>query len=308
MKQQKQETILDRISSDRELLGYVIEGMKTPYQRYLAKLIIDSVEVVARRELPWEYKSLIHYGEEDFCRGGSFRVMYGLEGENRLAWHREAAKALGEEVCRSVLFEEDEGLILFVRDGTKFRPGRPGDSSYDFVRRLSADGNLSDISIDTPPSWGEELFVNKHNLDAYAYAWYDASHLSDPKRLEKKRVRREAVWRETLRLMGCEPYASSQLPPPSEWGDEISETTAGNSAASPPTSALSEKPLSAKERTNLLALVGALLELVQSPRNGRDTDAAVIRELLDNYSEKPGISQRNLEAKFPEAKRVLRGA
>lgn len=66
-----------------------------------------------------------------------------------------------------------------------------------------------------------------------------------------------------------------------------------------------EKPLVAKERTALLNIVGALVELVQNPRPDRNSDAAVIRELVENYGDKHGISTSNLTRKIPEAKRNL---
>ena len=53
------------------------------------------------------------------------------------------------------------------------------------------------------------------------------------------------------------------------------------------------------------AIIGALLELVRSPRKGRDSDAAVIRELIENYTDKPGISKTTLEGKFADARRRL---
>jgi hypothetical protein len=62
---------------------------------------------------------------------------------------------------------------------------------------------------------------------------------------------------------------------------------------------------SARESKTHLNIIGALLELVQSPRAGRDSDAAVIRELVENYPDKQGISKRTLEDKFAQAKRSL---
>lgn len=67
-----------------------------------------------------------------------------------------------------------------------------------------------------------------------------------------------------------------------------------------------EKPLAAKERTNHLNVIGVLLELLRSPRPGRDTEAAIIKEMLENYPDKAGISKRNLETKFAEAKKSLK--
>lgn len=69
--------------------------------------------------------------------------------------------------------------------------------------------------------------------------------------------------------------------------------------------AIDEKPLSTRERTAYLNIIGAMLELIKSPRPGRDTDAAVIEELVENYKDKYGISESNLNRKFPEAKRSL---
>lgn len=63
--------------------------------------------------------------------------------------------------------------------------------------------------------------------------------------------------------------------------------------------------LSPRAETTYLNIIGALLELVRTPRDGRDSDAAVIRELIENYSDKPGISKTTLEAKFADARRRL---
>lgn len=66
-----------------------------------------------------------------------------------------------------------------------------------------------------------------------------------------------------------------------------------------------DKTLSARERDTLLNIIGALVELIQTPRPGRDSDAAVINEMLSNYSDKPGIKERTLQEKFAAAKRSL---
>ena len=70
--------------------------------------------------------------------------------------------------------------------------------------------------------------------------------------------------------------------------------------------AMPKGPEDTRERKSLLNIIGALVELIKSPRSGRDTDAAVIAELLDNYGEKQGISERTLKGKFAEARRTLR--
>lgn len=64
-------------------------------------------------------------------------------------------------------------------------------------------------------------------------------------------------------------------------------------------------PLHQRAENTYLTIIGALLELVRNPRPGRDSDAAVIRELIENYSDKPGISKTTLEARFADARRRL---
>jgi len=69
-----------------------------------------------------------------------------------------------------------------------------------------------------------------------------------------------------------------------------------------------EKPLGTNERRALMNIIGAMLEMLKNPRPGREDDAAIIRELVANYDDKHGISESNLNRKFPEAKRSLRGS
>lgn len=66
------------------------------------------------------------------------------------------------------------------------------------------------------------------------------------------------------------------------------------------------KLLHPKRETTYLNAIGALVELIQSPRPGRDSEAAVIRELLANYGERPGIGKRTLETIFPMARQRLK--
>lgn len=67
-----------------------------------------------------------------------------------------------------------------------------------------------------------------------------------------------------------------------------------------------ERPLHPKRETTYLNTIGALVELIQSPRPGRGSDAAVIRELLENYGDRPGIGERTLEKIFPMARERLK--
>lgn len=66
-----------------------------------------------------------------------------------------------------------------------------------------------------------------------------------------------------------------------------------------------DKPLSQRERTTYLNTIAVLVELMQSPKSDRDSEAAIIREMLNNYDDRPGISKRKLEDVFRDAKRSL---
>ena len=66
-----------------------------------------------------------------------------------------------------------------------------------------------------------------------------------------------------------------------------------------------DKPLIERERENLMNIIGALLELIKSPKENRNSNADVIKELLANYSDKPGIKERTLQEKFAAATRSL---
>lgn len=68
---------------------------------------------------------------------------------------------------------------------------------------------------------------------------------------------------------------------------------------------MADKPLQNRERETLMTIIGVMLELLKTPKSGRDSDAAVIKEMLDNYGDKPGIKERTLQEKFPAAKRIL---
>lgn len=69
-----------------------------------------------------------------------------------------------------------------------------------------------------------------------------------------------------------------------------------------------ERPLLPRERDGLLNIIGGLLELLQDQRPTRaetTNQTKIIEALVAAYNDKNGISQRNLEAKFAEAKRGL---
>ena len=66
------------------------------------------------------------------------------------------------------------------------------------------------------------------------------------------------------------------------------------------------KAMGKRGETSYLNIIGGLLELIQTPRLDRGSEAAVIRELVKNYSDIDGISKSQLEKTFAAAKRSLK--
>jgi hypothetical protein len=64
-------------------------------------------------------------------------------------------------------------------------------------------------------------------------------------------------------------------------------------------------PMGERERRGLLVTIAALLTLLLNHRPGRNSQAAVISELLSNYPEKEGISTTSLENRFAAGNRLL---
>lgn len=221
MRDAKPTTILERIARDSSTLSLILEGTRDPYQHYIADLILRSSAIAERAKLPWEYKSLTHFGEEDFVETGNVYLEVGRDGLTPRNWHSLAAKELARSVTRNLIYEDDEGLVIYLQDKGGFRPARTGDAHYDFVKRMMADGMAWDYVMDKPPTWANELFIGTLNYDAYAAMWFDSTSISDPAHALRKRFRREAVWMETLRLSGREPFASLVVPEPGKWGETL---------------------------------------------------------------------------------------
>lgn len=167
----------------------------------LAKLVLASEQVAARSLLPWEYKSLAEYGEEDFIVNGDWSWVWPDK-----AWQRDAMIAFSTRIT-SNLWYHDEGLLFYVPDGDGYRLARKGDAAYDFICRLIEDESVGDLTFCSAPSWAQELFIGRANLESYRIMWGYQGDLSDPLHEQAKSMRRDAVYRETLRR-GC-----TEVPP-----------------------------------------------------------------------------------------------
>lgn len=59
------------------------------------------------------------------------------------------------------------------------------------------------------------------------------------------------------------------------------------------------------DRDTLLKIIGALLKLLAEPRSGTSNTTTVINSLIELYPKTAGLSERNLQKKFAEAKQRL---
>lgn len=203
MKQYEKTTILERLVAEFPAnLNKVLDATKNSHTKYIAELILNSRAIADRSILDWDFKSLTQIGEEDFVNSGSvWHLRDILHGPIPTNWHSGMSKTFGDSVCRNLWYFESEGLILYVKTESGFRPAVKGDAAFDFVQRLLLDEMTVGLEIDKPPSWANELFVNALNLKAHSTIWNDNTNTKHELYASMKRAKSEAVWRETKWLM-----------------------------------------------------------------------------------------------------------
>lgn len=168
---------------------------------YIAKLILNGDQIVQRSTESWEYKSLAHWAEESFIMSEGTSWMWERGGLTiSKSWPEEAQKKFADWCFVNSIYEEEEGLVFYVKEKQgDFRPAKAGDPAYDFLCRLRADGGVQGMGFIKPPSWAEELFLNRHNYDVYRMFWHS---LDGEEYSVAKKFKRDAVLRETLRQSG----------------------------------------------------------------------------------------------------------
>lgn len=80
------------------------------------------------------------------------------------------------------------------------------------------------------------------------------------------------------------------------------ETIVSSSIVTPAKS-VSSDGISAREHTTYLNVIATMLEMLITHRSGRTSQGAVISEMVESWSERPGVSKSNLEKMFAEANR-----
>jgi hypothetical protein len=242
------------------------EAKESAYSQHIAELILSSESIIQRSNAAWEFKSLAEYGEEEFARGANLHL-YGADSRS---WIKQAIAAYSECIYRNAWYEEDEGLIFFVKTtDSVFRQAREGDDAYDYVCRLRSEGAISDLRFLTPPSWASDLFIGSTNLDVHALMWNDCSSTDDARYRESKKLKAGAVHRETAQLLGAS-------------GRRLSQVCQLATFDSPEVLS-AEKSLSTRERDTLLKLVVgmAIKGYTFDPKAGRSNVPAEIASDLE---------------------------
>lgn len=196
--------LLQRIAGDNFSLEAFHDASTGRVTEPLAKLILRSADIERRAAQPWLYKSLAELGEEEFVSASPMSYLF----DGKSAWLRHAEEVFGA-TFRSIIWEESRGLVFYLLDEATYRKACTGDSPYDFLCRLETEGMLSQLKFSVPPRWASELFVFRPNYDAYRLFWDDPGD-EQPADLKRKR---EAVWRETDRMVGIAARAVRVLEP-----------------------------------------------------------------------------------------------
>jgi len=217
----RSESLMRRLEREQFPLSLLESALSSNRDRYMAKVILASDDIAHRAEAPWEYKSIADLAEELFVQRTS--ASWAIEPSpgaplgdlDRRSWQKWALREL-TGIANLRLYEEEEGLILYIRDevGT-FRATKPGDSVYDFVCRLRMDG-LSDD--DGPgnnlPSWTRELFVQWANWESYRIVWSSWKGKEEPGYDDLLRQKKALIVQETARRAGLPYQAGATANPP----------------------------------------------------------------------------------------------
>lgn len=195
-------------------LSMLESALSSGRDRYIAEVILASDDIEHRAKAAWEYKSVAELAEELFVQRTS--ATWAIEPSpgaslgdlDRRSWQKWALREV-TGLANLRLYEEEEGLTLYVRDDAgEFRAAMAGDSVYDFVCRLRAEG-LSDD--DGPgnnlPSWTRELYVRRINWESYCLVWASWKAKKDPGYDDLLRQKKALIVQETARRAG-RPYQS----------------------------------------------------------------------------------------------------
>lgn len=188
-----------------------------------------------------------------------------------------------EPRCRAIHEAIDKGALLVSRES-----GQAFDGRTDHV---------------APP----RRHVSRHNLKEWIAKEFPSdkpSFLFD----EVERGTHSAINAESFRALQADRDAlSTRLEDAKKWAQKIiaEKNELLGECESLRAMVDGQRAPSQRTETTYLNIIGVMLELIQSPRPGRNSNASIIDEMISNYGEKPGISKSTLENKFAEAKRSL---
>ncbi|MCF1367334.1 hypothetical protein LH704_11770 [Burkholderia cenocepacia] len=211
---QRSESLMRRLERAQFPLSMLESALSSSRDRYIAEVILASDDIEHRAKAAWEYKSIAELAEELFVQGTS--ATWAIEPSpgaslgdlDRRSWQKWALREV-TGLANLRLYEEEEGLTLYVRDDVgEFRAATAGDSVYDFVCRLRAEGLSDDDGPGSNlPSWTRELYVRRINWESYCLVWSSWKGKEDPGYDDLLRQKKALVAQETARRAG-RPYQS----------------------------------------------------------------------------------------------------
>lgn len=140
---------------------------------WLADTILKSAEIVSSINSDWEYKSISELATEELC--SMHQSLGHFEGTTeQLVDHvlTQLAKNFSRNLTSKIDYNE-EGLILYEKQGNKYRETTNNNQDYSYVIRLNREGSLGDITYYEPPDWAKSLYINKANQRIFEYFYYD---------------------------------------------------------------------------------------------------------------------------------------
>jgi hypothetical protein len=236
MAEKEKTTILQKLIGAGFPVDVIQAATERLYTKYIAELILSSESIAARSAEPWEYKSLLEFGEEDFIFHGNTFWAFNYENSSKKpdvnGWHKGAITEMTDCVWRNVIYEED-GLQFYVKnpDGT-YRLAQAGDRSYDLIHEIAADTGLDAFTYYAPPKWWTDLHLGQANYESYDLVFSSCPSTNDPRYPWFKKEKAAVVHRETALRLSV-PFESTPARAPCPASELKSEMSVPSNVARP---------------------------------------------------------------------------
>jgi hypothetical protein len=185
--------------------------------------------------------------------------------------------------------DHNYGLPLFKEIEGRYQVVDDSDPDLAYILRQLSEGGPTD-AFTSCPSWAEQLFVSTQIYEAF-------NLLGNPAEAKDE----GEVFKSALTLNLRHRYSGIV-------GSEFGNVQGGVR----PLTRENKQPINDRLETSYLNIIGALLEVIAGDVPGWEkhpsmvSKAKLIEKLVAHYRDIPGMSQRNLQDKFPKAKRSLK--